>query len=979
MSQLPGTLRHPPTFAFAGRVREFELLRGLLPRLAGEGRRVALISGEPGAGKTRLTRELASELAGEGVTVLYGACDAAVRVPYRPFLEVLDQLTRHWSEAELDELQRSQLSRLLPHRATAAEHSAPAGDPDTERHRLHVAVAELLAAASERSPLLLVLDDLHWADIPTLLLLRHLARAAADVRMLLIVTYRDVGEDASGQLNETLVEVRRSEGVTGVRLSRLSAGEIRDFARANAGVEPEPALATEIAALTEGNPFLVTEMWRELLETGSLEDSGGLLRLGRSVDSVATPESVRAMVSQRLERLSPATTAALETAAIAGAEFELATLRAAADLPEPELLDSIDEAARNGLISELPSRGLSYRFGHELVRLAVTDRLSARRRAEVHLRVAEALAATPGREERAGQLAALAHHFAAAAPLGGSERAIRYNLLAARAAAAALAYDDAAERLRTALDLGISDTAEAASVQLDLGYVSHRAGNAIDALDAFRRTAELARGLGDAELLARAAVGFEEACWRPGMHDVESVSLLQEAAAALGREDSELLTRVLGSLARALDLRGEPAAAARAAEQSMAMARRRGDQRGLARTLAGAWSRGSSSDEENNALLTEALQIGEELGDAELCTEAIGWLIPSYVSLCDHDRARRYLQRLFDGARAQNQPFHLHVAEHYASALALCDGDLSEAEAAATRSWEWSRLLTGRDATGAYGLQMFNIRREQSRLAELLPVVRLLAGASATAWRPGMSALLAELGMVGEARSELHEAVFAELDEQRRSLWSASLAYLTDTTMLLADAEAAAALYPALAGYRGQNTVVGHLVACFGAVDRYLGMLAAVLGEWERGEEHFEAAAALNHRLGAHTWSAHTAGEHGRMLLARGRPRERDRAGSLLRESLRLAGRFGLVRVADRARASGASVIPEATRLAGLTSREADVLRLVAQGLSNREIGRALFISEHTTASHVRSILRKTDCANRTEAAAYAHRRGLAD
>lgn len=980
-NHLPGSFRHAPAFAFVGRARELELLRTLLPRVEGEAGRAVLISGEPGAGKTRLARELAAELADEGVSVLYGACDTAVRVPYRPFLDALDQLVKRTPPEQLQQVSAGELARLIPSAGSAAGAGAvdSSSDPDTERHRLHVAVADLLSVAARESPLLLVLEDIHWADVPTLLLLRHLTRTAGEARILVVATYRDVGETTASDLTEALTEVRRSDATTLVHLTALGVEEVAEFVRRNTGVEPADELASAIVDLTGGNAFLVTELWRELVDTESLSDEGGVLALARPLGSLSTPESVRAVVSHRLERLSPVTTKLLETAAVAGSEFELATLRGAAELAEAELLDAVDEAESNGLISEIPSRGLAYRFSHELVRLAVIDRLSAARRAAIHLRVADALVAGGSTAKEGSRLAALAHHYAAAVPVGGTEPAVRYSLLAARAAAAALAYDEAAELLRTALALGIPDPAQAAGAYLDLGNASHRAGRALDALGAFRRTAELARELEDAELLARAAIGFEESCWRPGIHDGASVTLLQEAAVTLGIGDSELQTRVLGGLGRALGLLGEPEAAAEASDESIAMARRRGDARGLAKTLAGAWARSSSTPEDVEAMLTEGLEISEQLGDHDLRTELLGWLVPTYAALRDHQMAHRCLELLFDAARAQRQPFHLHVAEHYAAALAVCDGDLELAENAANRSYEWSRMLVGRDAWGGHGIQMYNIRREQGRLAELAPVVRVVASRGDGAWRPGLAVVLAELGMADEAKREL-DRVLDDLDAERRSLWTASLVYLADTAALLDDADAAQVLYGELANHSGANIVVGHLVSCFGAADRQLGMLATVLGEWELADRHFVDAAALNRKLGADTWLAHTLCEHGRMLLRRGGVPEREAAAAHLEEALGIAQRHGLVRVAARVRAAGlpsGSAPPQSGD--GLSARERDVLRLVARGMSNREIGSALFISEHTTASHVRSILRKTDCANRTEAAAYAHRRGLAD
>jgi len=983
MTHLPRSLNLSPSFAFVGRERELSVLRALLPVDSGEGRRVALIAGEAGSGKSRLVRELAGELAGQGTDVLYGACDSAIRAPYRPFVEILDDLLRRTSRSVLTELlpaSAGELTRLLPDVASLASGIAapPPADPDTERHRLHLAIADLLAAASRRAPLLLVIEDMHWADLATLLVVRHLVRSGDDVRMLLVLTYRDGEGDTGEGLSDTLVDVRRTEGVGRLRLGGLSADEIAEFARMAGGLEPADDLVTALGELTGGNAFLLTELWRELVDTDSIDGGEGILRLTRPAAAVGTPESVRAVVGQRLARLAPATTAMLEAAAIAGPEIGLRILRQTAGLEEGTLLDAVDETERSGILVATPSRGLAYRFSHELVRRSVIDRLPSLRRAEIHLHVAEALERDHRVEEGGDRLAALAHHFAAAAPIGGAQRAIAYNLAAARAAAAALAFDEATERLRTALDLDIPDRRERAEAYLELGEVSHRAGRSVDALEAFGTTAELARALGDAELLARAAIGFEEACWRPSIRDAGAVDLLEEAAVALGEEDSELRTRLLRGLARALDFQGESVRAARARDESIGVARRRADRRGLAWTLVTSyWSRGAATAEEVDAMLTEALQIADELGDAAVRAEALSWLVPSSVALCDHDAARGALAAALDAARRRNEPFHLHVAEHYASALALCDGDLVEAEAAAVRSEEWGRLLTGRDASGVHGIQMFSIRREQGRLSELAPVIRLLARKGGELWGPGLVAVLAEQGMTGEARPLLRHLVLHELHTLRKSLWLAALTYLTDACAVVGDADVAERLYPELAPHRGSSVMIGHLVSCYGAADRYLGMLATVLREWDLADEHFESALALNRRLGARTWLARTLYEHGRMHLARGRTGDGPRADAALAEALGLADAIGMTGLAARIRALGTPARHDRALPDQLTRREAEILRLVAQGLSNRDIGRSLFISEHTAANHIRSILRKTGCGNRTEASAYAHRRGL--
>ena len=349
-----------------------------------------------------------------------------------------------------------ELTRLLPDLPARVGELAPpvTADPDTERHRLHTAVTDLLAGLSRDRPLLLVLEDGHWADAPTLLLLRHLARTAGAARMLLLATFRDTDADVGETLSETLADLRRSEAVVRLRLGGLSDAEVTEFVRRAAGgdVGP-PELARTIAELTDGNAFLVCELWRALVETGAVEVTDGHVRLTRPLGELGTPESVREVVSQRLARLAPRTTDVLELMATAGPEFGLAMIRHAAGLPEPEVRSVLDEAVRSGMIEELPARRLAYRFTHELVRRALYDRLSGVRRAELHLCVGEALERADGRSSRT--LADLAHHFAAAAPFDGAGRGPEYNLSAARAATAALAFDEAAARLRTALELGI--------------------------------------------------------------------------------------------------------------------------------------------------------------------------------------------------------------------------------------------------------------------------------------------------------------------------------------------------------------------------------------------------------------------------------------------------------------------------------------------------------------------------------------------
>ena len=1028
-SKLPGPLRLTPSFPFAGRVRELATLRSLLPRVEREGLRFALVGGEAGSGKSRLVREFAHEAAIGGAIVLYGGCDSVVRRPYRPFVEALGRLVRDADPATLRAAvgpNALELTRLLPDlpqrlepqpppRPKPPEHAQPTQeppqeepppdpqpsqrqDPDTERHRLHTAVADLLEAVGRTAPLLVVIEDGHWADTPTLLLLRHLARSASEARALLLTTFRDTEAEVPQALYSALVDLRRSEGVVRLKLEGLSAEEISEFVHSAAGDAPAPNLreaARVLHELTEGNPFLMTELWRTLTAGESISIYAHSPRLEQKVAELGSPEGVRELVSQRLAGLSGAATRLLELGAVAGPEFDLALITAAMP-PEPELPEALEEGVAHGLIVEVPSRRLVYRFTHELVRRAIYDRLPALRRAGLHLKLAEALERTSEQGENLGELA---HHFGAAAPLDGPRRAIEYSLLAGRSALAELDFDAADALFTAALELGIDDPHGRGETELERGLARCRAGRSDDAIQALRAAAQIARELGDAELLAGTAVAFEEACARPGIVDAGAVDLLEEASRALPDEDSELRVMVLTGLSRAYSFVGDHSESSVAEADAIAMARRLGDRRGLATALMRSyWSRTEGSMDLTLERLSEAREVFAELGASDAQAEAMLWHVAGLMAVGTLGAAEHELAQTRELALRLRQPFALHVVEQQTSAIALSVGRLADAEAAARRSAEWSRLLSGRAASAAYGIQMFGVRREQGRLGELATVGRALAQGerSSSPWRPGFAALLAELGMEQEAKRELEWVREEGFGELRSVLWLASLTYLADACAAVGDGVLAAMLYPELAPMSGACVVVGHGTACYGAADRYLGLLAATMGDHDRAIEHFERALIFNRRIGADTWVAHTLYACGRTLHERDRGDDRALADELLSEAATLAERIGMPVLLTRAQALGAHVkrphtptpmhmrddthtTVQTPALDDLSPRELAILRLVAAGRSNREIGEELFISGHTVANHVRSILRKTGAANRTEAAGYAYKHSLLD
>jgi DNA-binding SARP family transcriptional activator len=470
---VPSSLVSEPRFAFVGRAKELATFRKLLARAEEGSGRLVLLSGEAGAGKTRLVRDVANEAAGRGAVVLYGSSDAVVRTPYEPLREWLEFLLQVCDAGALRASLGSGghlLARLVPGLARLAESVPDTGDPETDRHLLHEAAADLLTGLSRLKPLIVIADDIQWADTETLHLLRRLARSVPGGRILLVAAFRDEGQTAMRELDDTVTDLSRLEGVARLTLEHLEPADMETFVRSSVNAETTDELVSALGELTGGLPLLLCELWRYLLESGAVEVSGGVAGLSRPIAEVRGPEHVRNIVRQRLSRLAPRTVAALELAAVYGPQFELRVIAGAAELDRPALIAAVEQAIGNGMIEELPDPEPRCRFAHELVRREIYNRISGLRRAELHLRVGTALESVYA-ADLAPVLADLAHHFTRAAPLAGAERAVDYNLRAAEAAVASVAFDDGAARLRTALELGIADPQQRARAQIELAYL----------------------------------------------------------------------------------------------------------------------------------------------------------------------------------------------------------------------------------------------------------------------------------------------------------------------------------------------------------------------------------------------------------------------------------------------------------------------------------------------------------------------------
>ncbi|MFY9588010.1 MAG: AAA family ATPase, partial [Actinomycetota bacterium] len=465
-----GTDRRPGDL-FVGRERELSQLKGVYDDAAtGRGRLVMLV-GEPGIGKTRTAEELSAYARDRGAQVFWGPCHEGEGAPaYWPWVQILRQALRS-ADAGSDEEKAAagDIAQLIPELSdgSGARPISSEVHPEHARFRLFDAVGTLLKGAAERRPLVLILDDLHWADRPSLLIFQFLAREIHTTRILLIGTYRHTDIGRQHPLTETLGELSRGEGVI---LRGLSEDDVARFIE-GMGHDPSADLVSTLYATTEGNPFFVAETMRLLASEG---------RLGDKVPGIAIPMGARMLIGRRLDRLSPDCNELLVVAAVGGNTFGSDVLERVSDLTGDRLFGVLDEAAAAGVIEEVPGALGRYRFGHALIRETLYEELSTARRIRIHRAIAEALEQMPAGGEMA--LADIARHFFESAKGGDIDKAIVYSKRAGDRAAELLAYEDAVLHYQRALQVielkEAPDERTRIELLLALGAAQTRAGEA---------------------------------------------------------------------------------------------------------------------------------------------------------------------------------------------------------------------------------------------------------------------------------------------------------------------------------------------------------------------------------------------------------------------------------------------------------------------------------------------------------------------
>ena len=529
-----------------GRAAELAVFEQAWERVEGGNRQAVFIGGEPGAGKTRLAAEVAGTLADHGVAVLVGSSTADADVPYAPFAEALDRLLIATPPDTITEplgdagpqLRRlsAQVDRHLPDTGRAEDVGSP-------RQALFDALTGFLRRLAIDRPIALILDDLHWAQLPTLAMLEHVLIGCADIRMLVVATFRTTPPDRSDELTTRLAELHRFDGVRRLDLAGLDTEAIAEFVTRTQQLAP--ASARTAAALlrdkTGGNPFFLTEL------VNDLEMRGGLATL--SVQQTV-PASIGDAIARRLGGLGASVRGVIEQAAVLGETFDLPALIATCETDLTATLAAIDSAEAVGLVRAVPDTDGEFSFVHALTREAVLGGLAASRLRILHARAAEAL------EARADPsvVPRLANHYLRAHVLGYHEQALRYARQAARMAEQSMAYEDAAKWFERAASLPELSLADRARLDLDAAANHVRAGDFAPARSIYERIS----AMDDPLMRLEAAVGYEDANWRGGQADSKAADLLASALECCGlNTDDPRYVQALGSFGRALAFAGE--------------------------------------------------------------------------------------------------------------------------------------------------------------------------------------------------------------------------------------------------------------------------------------------------------------------------------------------------------------------------------------------------------------------------------------
>lgn len=902
---------------FVGRSEQLEQVHEILTSVD-PGPYLLGISGEPGIGKSHLLSEAGVAAVGEGFQVHVGRClEVEAQVPFWPWVQLLRSiLAAAPAGAATTWLGRSvvDLARLLPELAP----DVPAGavvseDPEQARFRLFDSIARLIRATSAQHPVALLIDDLHWADTASIALLQALLRDVRDCPLWVATTYRIREAEGLDSLRSLIARLRREGRFHAVPLDGLDGTEVATLLTAIGGAAVDDEAVSTVFQRTNGNPYFCGELWRHLIDEGSLRNDGGIWRCTGPASGV--PDGVRSVLELRHQRLSGPCMSLLNAASVAGFEFDPGIAAAAVGLAPEATVDAIDEALAAGVIAPTEERRGGYRFTHALAAEAFYTALSDVRRARLHWAIASVLEQRWNARADASVLSDLARHAVAGASHGDADKALQLARSAAADATSRGGYEAAAMMLERAVAMleecvgpayTDEDRVRRCELLLELAEAYERAGNGPEARRRFEQASALARRSPHSLLFARAALGLAT---RWTFADELAIATLEESLAAVGATHHDLRARLTARLAQALYMLPETRERrAILCEDALRTARQHGDPALLGDVLGDCLEALFHADnlDELERLASALFAAASITGTKPLTLRAHAWRI--FVSMCRGclGDAETELRTFAKAAEELQQPRFQVQAETFRAALDIARGSFASAEVHARSAARLGERIN-EYATGLIAFaQLFTIRREQGRAEGFgsadhdihLPDTdpgRLASFAQATRWQVPFA--LTEQGRLDEARREF-AALMRNLEElppeNARNSRVAALAASCNVAAALGDRDAAAALLPLLEPYKHQWVVVGFGTIVGASLQVASGALEGVLGRWDEAADHFERAIAEHERESA--WIALARGlyNYAHMLHCRDRRADRALRDTLAARAMEIAEEFDL-------------------------------------------------------------------------------------
>jgi class 3 adenylate cyclase/tetratricopeptide (TPR) repeat protein len=891
---------------YVGRDAERARLRRLIDdTLVGHGR-LALVAGEPGVGKSRLVAEIGDVAQARGMRQLTGHCvEMSGAPPYLPYVEIIEQAINSLrSSLELWKALgdvAAEIARIAPALRRAFPNVPPPVELPAELARRYVwnSFGSFVGRAAQGQPLLLVLEDLHWADESTVLLTEYLAPLLPEMPVLVLGTYRDIDVDLQHPLARVIGQLGRRRLVERVNLRRLSFDGVGAMLRSLAGQPVPEQLVHVIDRETEGNPFFVEEVYLHLVESGVLFDAHGRMRADLQVDEVSVPESIRVVLGQRLRRLAESTREVLVAAAVSGRAFASELVGEVAEAGPDQLVDAFDEAERARLIAPGKTAG-ELMFSHELIRQTLLSDVSTIKRERLHLQAATAISHlySDDLDTRAGELA---YHLSHAGRSGDRANLVHYLTVAGERAFDAAAFDDAVAYFEKALSL-MPDDGQLGRAQLleRLAMALRSVGRWEDALGTMNGALDRYETLGQVEAIGRLGWAMVyQLAWTGRL--IEAVAVGQRALAALGDTTSADKARLLSALARAISLSGDYATATATFDQARALAEQVGNERALADVL-----HMQSQHHLNYVELVEGVRIGVQAAEVferesalwDLCSVQ-AFVIYEDGALGSREQAARLADKTLGLAERLGHlgAAFLVLADRIRNAAML--GDLPQVEALGLQivdigergSLPWrfvGHLYLGSAAHWRGNAE--HAETELRRAVELEPP-GAFAGLSAAV----LARHLAYYGRSDEVM-ELFESGRSRLPSLDRvngmGSWSCLLNFVE--AFYLCDLyEQAASLAPLIERaleFLGRSYIThdGRLV------ETRAGLAAVAARRWDEAERHFGIAREVAAQMSSRLELADLARLHARMLLDRQGQGDHERAAEMLEDALSAYRAFGM-------------------------------------------------------------------------------------